>query len=100
MNIIEEIPKGQKNAVTGDDLCRKFDISKRTLRNMINAAQDKGIVILNLQDGRGYFRPSEDEAHLVERYAKQERHRALSSLVKIKACRNWNPNQLELANDT
>ena len=63
--IIEHIPVGYENAITRKELCRKAGVSDRLMRRMIEDACESGIVILNLQDGKGYFRPEEDEINLV-----------------------------------
>ena len=71
MNITDYIPKGQNNAVSADSLCTALNIDRRTVRRLISSAQENGAVILNMQDGRGYFVPADDESQLVDDYVKR-----------------------------
>lgn len=92
MDIVDYIPFGRENAVTRAQLRSRTGIDDRTIRDMIaNARRDT--VILNMQDGKGYFRPLPEERHLVEAYAKQETARLKSIGWSLKATRqmlkNW-----------
>lgn len=95
MNIIDYIPRGHDNAIHSSVLCSVLDISPRQVREAVSQAMLDGNVILNLQDGNGYFVPTESERGLVEQYIRQEEHRAKTNLAKLKAARNWNPLQEE-----
>lgn len=96
MNITDYIPTGQNNAVSADSLCTTLNIDRRTVRKLISAAQENGAVILNMQDGRGYFVPADDEAKLVDDYIRQESARARSIFRKLRTARKWCPEQTEL----
>lgn len=74
MNIIDCIPFGQENAITYNELRRLTGYDKRTVRREISRAR-KEYVILNLQDGNGFFRPTEKERQLAKRFYYQEKHR-------------------------
>lgn len=100
MNITDYIPKGQNNAVSADSLCTALNIDLRTVRKLISAAQENGAVILNMQDGRGYFVPADDESQLVDDYIKQESARARSIFRKLRTARKWCPEQTELGDCT
>lgn len=100
MNIEKYIPTGQNNAVSADSLCTVLNIDRRTVRKLISAAQENGAVILNMQDGRGYFVPADDEAKLVDDYIKQESARARSIFRKLRTARKWCPEQTELGDCT
>lgn len=93
---INAIPVGHENAVTTAKLCGRFGLSPRGVRREISALLKQGNVILNLQDGKGYFRPTANDGDLVERFYRQEKHRALASLAKIKACREWSADQIRM----
>lgn len=100
MNITDYIPKGQNNAVSADSLCTALNIDRRTVRRLISSAQENGAVILNMQDGRGYFVPADDESQLVDDYVKQESARARSIFRKLRTARKWCPEQTELGDCT
>ena len=68
------LPYGHDNAVTYDELKRYTGLDKRTIRAEISRLR-KEIIILNMQDGKGFFRPTEDEGELLQRFYKQESHR-------------------------
>lgn len=53
----------------------------RTLRKLVARANMEGDCIIN--DGRGYYRPGEDDDIAFEEYAAKERHRAREILKKI-----------------
>lgn len=92
MDIVDYIPFGRENAVTRAQLRSRTGIEDRTIRDMIADAR-RDTVILNMQDGKGYFRPLPEERHLVEAYAKQETARLKSIGWSLKAARqmlkNW-----------
>ncbi len=92
MDIVDYIPFGRENAVTRAQLRSRTGIDDRTIRDMIADAR-RDTVILNMQDGKGYFRPLPEERHLVEAYAKQETARLKSIGWSLKAARqmlkNW-----------
>ena len=100
MNITDYIPTGQNNAVSADSLCTALNIDRRTVRRLISSAQENGAVILNMQDGRGYFVPADDESQLVDDYIKQESARARSIFRKLRTARKWCPEQTELGDCT
>lgn len=100
MNITDYIPTGQNNAVSVDSLCTALNIDRRTVRRLISSAQENGAVILNMQDGRGYFVPADDESQLVDDYIKQESARARSIFRKLRTARKWCPEQTELGDCT
>lgn len=99
-NIVDYIPTGQNNAVTADSLCAVLNMSRREVRKQISKAQENGAVILNMQDGRGYFVPADDESQLVDDYIKQESARARSIFRKLRTARKWCPEQTELGDCT
>ena len=92
MDIVDYIPFGRENAVTRAQLRSRTGIDDRAIRDMIAAAR-RDTVILNMQDGKGYFRPLPEERHLVEAYDKQETARLKSIGWSLKAARqmlkNW-----------
>ena len=87
MNILSLIPQGKKNAISRNTLRCLADIDDRKMRGLIEQARRNGVIILNLQDGRGYYRPAPDELDDVLRQYKQNDRRAMSILVQQKHLR-------------
>ena len=92
MDIVDYIPFGRENAVTRTQLRIMTGLNDRKIRDKISEAR-RDTVILNMQDGTGYFRPLPEERHLVEAYDKQETARLKSIGWSLKATRqmlkNW-----------
>ena len=92
MDIVDYIPFGRENAVTRAQLRIVTGLNDRQIREQISQAR-RDTVILNMQDGTGYFRPLPEERHLVEAYDKQETARLKSIGWSLKATRqmlkNW-----------
>lgn len=74
INIIDFIPYGKDRAVTYKQLIRLTGCTKRQIRRCISLAR-KTEIILNFQDGSGFFRPMDDDVDLVTRFYNQENHR-------------------------
>lgn len=72
MSCIDYIPEGHENAVSRQYLRDMTGMSDRSMRIDLKASRE---LVLNLQDGKGYFRPSESEDCLVRAYIKQEESR-------------------------
>ena len=64
--LLELIPFGHENAVTREELERLYSEDRDTRYEIKKLRAE--YAILNMQDGKGYFRPTEDEGHLVERW--------------------------------
>ena len=88
MNIVDYIPIGSENAITRQQLVIRAGISDRKVREMINEARESTI-ILNLQDGKGYFRPGIKDVGLVEAWKKQEENRLKRHALALRAARNY-----------
>ena len=58
--IIDAVSYGHDNAVTREELSRRTGLSDRALRDGINKSEE---LIINLQDGKGYFRPLPELRH-------------------------------------
>lgn len=78
MDIMTFIPKGKENAIPRQELAYILRLPDRTVRKMIQDARDRGELILNDQDGAGYY-TSDDEGELKRQY-RTNRNRALSIL--------------------
>ena len=89
-DITEYIPYGANNAITRDELLKVADyfvegITDRSMRRLLEASKQNGNIIINMQDGRGYFRPENKEE--IERYIRQEEARAKKIQFNLKSAR-------------
>lgn len=62
MLVTDYIPYGHANAITRSELESMTGFTDREIRDSINKSED---LIINLQDGCGYFKPLPDEENLV-----------------------------------
>lgn len=85
MNITDFIPTGKENAIRRDTLVTMLNLPDRRVRQMIEDARRDGALILNAQDGTGYYR-SEDVGEL-KRQLHRNHSRAMSILVQQKHLR-------------
>lgn len=79
MDFITETP------VTRKELVRLTGLPDRKVRELIEQKQREGVLILNLQDGKGYF--ISRDLDKLERQYKQNDHRAKSVLAQQKYLR-------------
>lgn len=75
IDIMQYIPFGKKNAIKRSELAKKVGCSDRTMRDLINNAR-KREVIINIQNGCGYYRPTDEDISEVKRFKQQEESRA------------------------
>ena len=83
--IVSHIPYGKDHAVSRRFLCLLLGMNDRAMRKAIQDARIEGHIIINTQNGAGYFR-SDDPADILKQY-KQNDHRAKSILVQQKHLR-------------
>lgn len=81
--IISFIPFGHENGIGRNELRIMTGLSDRKTRKMIEDESTEEHPILNLQDGRGYFRPTSKDELLTKIYRNQEHKRAVSILQKV-----------------
>ena len=91
-NIIDLIPTGKHRAISRSGLlnmCKVYGIaqSDRKMRRLIEDAR-KTTVILNIQDGSGYFRPAKDDIADLKHYIAQEHERSISILHNLTMANN------------
>lgn len=75
IDIAKYIPFGRENAIGRAELAMKVGCSDRVMRDLINTAR-KREVIVNIQNGSGYYRPTKDDVGEVEQFKRQEENRA------------------------
>lgn len=80
------IPHGRRNAITREALAAKLGMSDRQMRKAIEDARYAGLVILNDQNGRGYW-ISDDVLEMRRQYM-QDTSRAMSILKRRKPLRD------------
>lgn len=85
ITITDYIGIGKEKAVTRTELCSQLGMTDRTVRKMIELARAEGALIINAQDGRGYY-ISEDEAD-IRRQLNINHSRAMSILRQQKKLR-------------
>jgi len=85
MNIERYIPTGRENAITRPNLCRASGLNDRAMRIEIEEARNRGVIIINNQDGRGYYQT--DDIREIENQYKQNDSRAMAILVQQKHLR-------------
>ena len=85
MNIVDYIGIGRENAVTREQLCTMTGLPDRTVRKLIADARNNGEVIINAQDGAGYY-ITDDPIELKMQY-RQNENRALNILRQQKHIR-------------
>ena len=84
MNILDYIHEGKEDAITREELRFLTELSDRTIRELIEQARRNGAIILNLQDGRGYYRPAPDEMDDVAQQHRQNKGRIASISIQQK----------------
>ena len=76
------IPFGKNNAVSRQGLAAAMGMTDMSMRKAISQARREGLVIINDQDGRGYYRS--DDIKDIKRQRDQTHHRAMSLLAQEK----------------
>ncbi len=83
MDIVDYIPYGRKNAITRTRLRIVTGLNDRQIRRMIAEARENTI-ILNMQDGNGYYRPLPEEIKYVKAHERQESARIKSQFKTLR----------------
>jgi biotin operon repressor len=84
-DLMANLGVGQKNAISRANLAKRMDMPDRTVRSLIEKARCEGCLILNAQDGKGYYLASGTDDIL--RQYRQDTNRALSILKRRKHMR-------------
>lgn len=92
MELLDLIPFGHENAITRKNLAIQAGLPDRVMRKEILKLREDNI-ILNLQDGRGYFRPNESETDLIHRWMRQTASRARECKISLSGAQKWLLNQ-------
>lgn len=92
MDILDYIPTGHKNAVSRRWLQTVTRLNDRKIRDMISAVNTGGEdneLIINLQDGKGYFQPAENEKNLVRNWIAIESSRTAENRLNVDAAKRY-----------
>ena len=87
MRIENYIPEGRGNAISREALGNIVG-DDRVARKMIEDARCS-VVIINLQDGKGYYLPTSNEREDVERWYRATLKRAKKILRGLRSARKW-----------
>lgn len=85
MCVMFYLPTGKKNAITRTALCAAAGYGDRTVRKIIAELRANGYMIMNDQDGCGYY--ISDDLNEIERQYKQDTARAMTILKRRKHMR-------------
>lgn len=83
--IADYIPIGRENAITRQRLCEVTGLPDRKVREEIEQARRRGAIIVNAQDGAGYYQT--EDLQEIERQFNQNERRAKSILAQQKHLR-------------
>ena len=84
--VTEIIPYGHENAITRAELATRLGESDRVIRAGINKSEE---LIINLQHGKGYFKPLPEEGHLVKAWIKLFESRVKDESRRLSLARGW-----------
>lgn len=85
--ITDYIPHGRENAVSRGYLCALTGLSDRSVRAAIEQARNDGALILNDQDGFGYYQADIRDLDALQRQYRQDTARAMALLKRRKHIR-------------
>lgn len=83
------LPTGRANAMPRADLAAFMGTSDREARRVVEELRRDGAIIVNAQDGRGYYIPDDEDTDAVLAQIRQDEARAKSILVRTKHLRQW-----------
>lgn len=86
INILDYIPKGKENAISRAKLRYLTGLTDSKMRTLIREARHE-TPIINLQDGKGYYVPTEIEE--VDRFIAQEEKRAKSIFANLRSAKEY-----------
>lgn len=90
MNAVDYINDGYENALTRQELMMITGLPDRRIREDIETASLRGDLIINLQDGKGYFRPLPNkEDDLVKQWMNISRSRIKNEIRKMRMAERY-----------
>ena len=85
--IVNYIPYGRENAISRKDLAAAAGTNDREARRQIQKAREDGFLIMNRQDGGGYYLATEHDLDDLQRQFLQDTSRAMAILKRRKEIR-------------
>ena len=82
--LMATIPYGHDRAISRRTLALAMGVSDRMTRRLIQQARADGALILNDQDGKGYYQVDESDKDALLRQYRQDTARAISILRRRK----------------
>lgn len=86
--LLDILPHGSGNALSREELSDLLNLDDRTVRDLIKQAR-RHVPILNMQNGKGYFIPVNEEKPLVDKWLNRETKRAKSSLYSLRGAKEF-----------
>jgi hypothetical protein len=86
MQVTDAVPYGHENAVTREELVRRTGMPDRFIREAISRSDE---LIINLQDGKGYFKPLPEETDLVDAWVRLFRARIRDENRRLRKAKAW-----------
>lgn len=83
--ISRTVPFGRENAIKREELARVLQVNDRQARHYIGIARLNGVIVINDQNGDGYFQTDKFE-DVVQEY-KREKRRVLSIVERMRPLR-------------
>lgn len=96
MSCVEYIPEGHENAVSRQYL---RDMTGNTDRSNRREIKESDELVLNLQDGKGYFKPAPDEDRFVRAFIRQEESRIREIRKTVKKAKRYLDEKARLEED-
>jgi len=88
INLIERyIGKGRRTSITAKNIAILMNVSERQVRQYIEDARISGVIIINKQDGKGYYLPDDKDKEYLQDLKQQRLQtlkRAQSLLAQVK----------------
>lgn len=85
--ILSLLRTGHENATSRESLAKALGVGDRECRKLIQDARNDGAIILNRQDGKGYYLAGPEDVEELARQYWQDTSRALSILRRRKTIR-------------
>ena len=84
--VVDMIPVGYENAITMTELEQITGLDNRAIRKSISDSEE---LVINLQDGQGYFKPADTEADLVEIWKAITKSRIKELQARVRQAKRW-----------
>ena len=85
MDVVDYIPFGKTNAIQRSTLVAVMGLPDRQVRKLIAKARDEGAIIINDQDGQGYYQS--DDINDIEHHFYIDYSRAMKIMKRLKTSR-------------